>query len=453
MVMKHTICGLLTWVVSAGAYATPLVTDAQIKTQKDLTKVEKLTNGIPVIFRSEPSSDILQVVVSFRGGIRNLPAGSKSLSQLLFAVMPDASKSFSKEKVFAATEKYALQLGCAGGIEAANCEIGTLSEHWPEVLPMFKDLILNPALNAADVKLDANRAIADLQSNMEDPGRYSNEVVNRVFYPTGHPYRQMTDDAMKELSSITPDQLRKYHESILNASSMHITVVGSYPQDKMLKELNEAFGSISSRSWTPTPVPAPPFDPKQTLAFEHREIPTAYIKIKFNALPANDPDEIEGNLMIKIFDEELSEEIRTRRSLSYAVYSFMIQYTEGIGVISASTSKPMETLAAIGEVIEKMKKQKMDNKTLEEHKTVYATNYYLTQETHSALASALAGIYLLKGDINPLYDMPRRLEKITAADVQRLAQRMLTNLRVGVVFNQNKFENAWAEALVNKTKS
>jgi zinc protease len=451
-ILKHSIVVATLLFSMQTSFAVELVTDAQIKEQKALTRIEKLSNGIPVIFRTEANSDILQVMVTFKGGIRSLPVGSKSLAQLLFEVMPVASKSYSKDKVFSLTEKYALQLGCAGGIEVANCELGTLSEYWPEALPLFKDLILNPALNADDVKLEADRSVIDLQSNLEDPGRYSNEVVNGVFYDAAHPYRQPLQDALNELPKITPAQLKEYHAKILNASMMHITVVGSYPNDKMLKDLNDAFGKIPSANVELTPVAPPKFDAQNAIAFEHREIPTAYIKMKFNGLPANDPDEVASNLMIKIFDEELSEEVRTKRSLSYAVYSFMIQYTEGIGVISASTSKPKETIEAIGDVIKKIKSTKLNPKILEEHKTVYATNYYLTQETHAALTGALAGIYVFKQDVNPLYDMPRLLEKITADDIQRLAKRLLTNLRIGVVYNKDKFKQEWAQVLVEKTK-
>ena len=39
-----------------------------------------------------------------------------------------------------------------------------------------------------------------------------------------------------------------------------------------------------------------------------------------------DEDSVATNFMMKVLDEELSLEIRTRRSLSYAVYSYVLDY-------------------------------------------------------------------------------------------------------------------------------
>ena len=52
-----------------------------------------------------------------------------------------------------------------------------------------------------------------------------------------------------------------------------------------------------------------------------------------------DQDFEAANLMMKVLDDELGLEIRTKRSLSYAVFSYMINYSRGIGMIGVSTSK------------------------------------------------------------------------------------------------------------------
>src|SRR5690606_14571084 len=112
------------------------------------------------------------------------------------------------------------------------------------------------------------------------------------------------------------------------------------------------FGSIKPTVIKRENVPEPSFQKGAPVGFHDLSIPTAYIRIKFNSKSVTDREAVATNLMIKILDEELSEEIRTKRSLSYSVYSYALQFDMGLGVIGASTSKPEETLAAIGEVIE-----------------------------------------------------------------------------------------------------
>jgi len=453
--MKNKILAstsLVLSLLSGSAFAGSLISDAQIKQQKDLVTISKLKNGIPVIHRMQGNSEITQLHVSFGGGIRIQPKGTKTHVQLLFASMTEGSQKYPKAKVFETTEKYALELGCSGGIETSDCALGTLNEYWGDSLDLFQDVILRPALVADDVKRVADRQVFELKSGLEDPGKFSNEVVNRVFYADDHPYRQSVAASIDEMKAATREQLVALHAKVVVASNMVITIVTSMPNEKVIKDLETVFGSLAVGTSTMAPVPRPQFDEKKSVSFEGREIPTAYIKIKFNGLPANHKDEVATNFMIKVFDEELSEEIRTKRSLSYSVFSMMLQYEQGIGVISASTSKPKETLEAIQQVIQKMKAKIYTPTELEEHKTVYATNYFLTQETHEALAGAISSAYFYKKDLNPLFEMPRTLDQVTADDVKRLANELLVNMRVGVVYDKKKYKAEWAKKLVAQTK-
>ena len=104
-----------------------------------------------------------------------------------------------------------------------------------------------------------------------------------------------------------------------------------------------------------TAVVPPVFEEAKSYAFHDRTLPTAFIRVKFNSPSVTDKDATATRFMYEILSEELGELIRTKRSLSYAVGAYVIQYTAGIGVISASTSKPKETLEAMHEVIAQLK--------------------------------------------------------------------------------------------------
>ena len=430
-----------------------LVSDETIREQKRLTKSYKLKNGIPVIYRQIPNSDILEVIVNFGFGMKDLPSGKKNQPQLLFGTMPMAAKGFAKEKVFGLTEKYALQLGCSSGIEQGNCELGTLNEHWPKVLPLFASIINNPSLNKEDLKLTADRIVASVKANKQDPGRYVNDVVNRVYYGENHPYANPPEDTMKEIPAISAEELRNLHRTVLDASHMSIVVAGSYPAKKMLRDLNRYFGALKSLGGPRVAVQKPTYNAKKNIAFENRDIPTAYIRAKFNTVDINDDDEVAVNMLIKILDEELGEEIRTRRSLSYAVYSFVIQYSVGIGLISVSTSKPKETLEALTVVLDRLKTKKLTEQELEEYRNLYATRYFLTQESHSSLASAISSTHFYRKSVDPLYDMPRLLDRITPEQIQKLAKKLLVNMSLGVVYAKDRFQMKWAERFVKSAEA
>ena len=57
--------------------AVELVTEADIKALKDKTEIFKLSNGIPVIYRQETSSDIIHLAVSFDWALKDQKVGQK----------------------------------------------------------------------------------------------------------------------------------------------------------------------------------------------------------------------------------------------------------------------------------------------------------------------------------------------------------------------------------------
>ncbi len=209
-------------------------------------------------------------------------------------------------------------------------------------------------------------------------------------------------------------------------------------------------GDIKTVKLAPVAVAAPKIDGKKTYNFHDRELPTAYIRMKFNAPGAKEKDRVGAKLLFEILSEELGEEIRTRRSLSYSVGSAILQYNAGLGLIVASTSKPKETLEAMHVVIEALKKKKYTEEEIREYKNVFATNYFLTQETHDSLSTAISSSLDYHGSTDELYELPKQLEKVTAADINRMANQYLKDFRVGVIYGRKDFDDKWATDFVSQ---
>jgi zinc protease len=448
LLFSFLIC--LSTIASSSAFAVSLVSDETIEKQTKLTKTFKLSNGIEVIQRSIPASDILTISVTFGNGIKDIATGKKSVAKWLWATLPMASKKYPKKRVFQISEKYAIELGCSAGIEYSSCTMGTINDNWNVSLDLFNDLIMAPSLTREDASLSKERIIAGLKDTPSDPGRYVNEVVNRIFYPKNHPYRLNHDESLKEMDSLTHPNLKAFHKRVLNAKNMRITVVSSLSQNILKRDLERAFGKIKSGPAIAVKVDSPKFDESNAFSFEAREIPTAYIRAKFVVPPAASKDAVAAKLMFEILSEELGEEIRTRRSLSYSVFSYVIHYSMGIGVIGASTSKPKETLEAMQVVIDRFKKKVYSKGNLDEYKRIFATGYFLTQETHSSLASAINGSRFFHGSVDSLYNMPKELEKVTPKTINRIANEYLNNFRIGVIYDRKKFKDSWAKDMIKK---
>ncbi|MGE0173835.1 MAG: M16 family metallopeptidase [Oligoflexales bacterium] len=434
-------------ILVAGPALGKIVSPEAVEEQKKLTTEFKLKNSIPVFYRQIADSDILQIDYVFDMGFKDGPAEQKVAGQAMFSAMGLGAEGWPRTKIFELTEKYSAGVGCAEAIEYSACSLSTVNDYYRDVLPLFAAIIKKPTFANEDVKLVVDRLTASYQSSKQDPARLANEAVNTVFYGS-HPYFQKIDDAISELGKLVPKDLKLNHKRYMNSKLQHITVVGSLPVEELRKELDKNFGDIQEKKVPLVDAIDPVFKPENAVAFTHKPIPTAYINIKMNAPGVLHEDSIKTNMMLTILSEELGEEIRTKRSLSYGVYANLLDYGIGIAIISATTSKPKETLEAIKEVIQKLKTKTYTQKELDDYRTGYATGYFRTLETHAALSKAISSYVRYYGSTDQLYQRPLEFQKVKPSDIRDMANKYLKNFRIGVVFDKAKYDENWSKTFV-----
>ncbi len=415
--------------------------------EKNLTTTEKLRNDIVLISRETPGSDIVTLSVTFMTGSADESFNKRAINELAMEAMTYSTRKFSKSKIFSLTEKYSIGLACRGGIEMSQCSIQTVDEYLPQAIELLASVVTEPSFNKDDVTLAKQQRVADYQRDIQNPESHANTTVNTVFYDLHHPYRLLPQDGIKQTESLTSDDLKTYHRSLLDASKIFLTYAGPKMSSKIHKNIVNKFEKIRKLNSPKKIVAAPLFEPKNSVAFEHRQIPTAYIRVKFNAPSILAKDAPAADIMFEILSQKLQEEIRTKRSLSYAVYAGTIQYNQGIGVLSVSTSKPKETLETMAAVVKSFKERGVTQEELDEYRNIFTTTYFLTLESHGSLAGALSSSQFYFGDAQKLYEIPEKMSAVTTSDIQRIAKDVLKNFRVGVVYDKEKFDTKWLDVL------
>lgn len=414
------------------AMAVQLVSDEEIEKSKKNTKIFKLSNGIPVIYRSEKSSDIINVNVSFDWGLKDQKSGTKTLPDVVTSLLVRGSKTYPQKKLFEIMGQYSLNMSCSSGIDTSHCSFQTINDYFDKNIDVFSSAIKEPIFLENDLENTLERLTSSKKSELEDPNTAVNQVVNEIYYNPNHPYLLPTSLALKELSSYKIADVVRGHKQLLNARRMTITVVTSLAEANIKKILDSTFGSIQGSDYTPNITNYPKKSPKK-LKISEMDIPTSYIIAKFPAPNSTSPDATTAKLLFSILSEEMNLEIRTKRSLSYAAYAYTGQGQIGLGVFAISTPKPKEALKVLTKIIKKYRNEQIDPTIFEEHKRVFSTGYFLSQETHGSLSSLLQNSYYYNKDTAAAYDLPKRLSEVTAKDVLNLSKRIFKDFRVGVV--------------------
>ena len=407
----------------------------------------QLSKGTPVTYKQILGSDIIVVRFSLSYGIKDEPANKKALPGILFKSLQEGSKDYSKLELYNRLEKYSSSISCSACVEYSTCDLTTVNSYLKKVLPLLSSIIKKPIFDKNDLELVKAHGESFIKRQLQKPNFQSNEVVNEIFYNKSHPYWISYEKRLLQMKEITAQELKERYSDILKNYRSHIVAIGSLATKDMKAALEKNFGTLTPGKTNEIKVAKPRSEKSFMSRFAHRNTKTAYIKIKFNVPGIADPENAVTNFMLNILDDELSTEIRTRRSLSYSVYSYGINYHYGIGVIGATTSKPKETLIAIREVIKKISTQEISQERLRISKPPLVTSHYLKMEDHLSLLKAIQKNVHHFGSSDRLYQYSKQLNQFTPQDVLKVAKKYLNNFKVAVVYDKNKFNKKWFEVL------
>ena len=418
-----------------------------IREQIALTQQTNLKNDVNVVIRQAPSSKVVVIQATFKFGIRDLPVGKKTYALLMPKMLSVGSKKFPKEKLFSTLEKNNIDFDCEGGIETTYCVAATVSDQLPLALNILRDGMLNPALTNKDFELLRTRLIAEQKSTLQNSEKSVNDLVNSIFYGEKHQFSLSAKSAIEELNKSNLGEVKAIHSTLIKELNLNIVVVSSISTNKILASLTTAFGSLKKTKSMRQEVLNPVYITGHDFAYEDRDVPTAYLRSKFNIPIATPRDYMLGRLFFEILSEEMWQEIRTKRSLSYSAFASPIYHSIGVGMIALSTPKPQEALEALAQIIQKMRSQPLSAEELNEYKTGFTTSYFLSLESHSSLAAALSEAVNRFGDVKTFYELPKELESITGENIQKYAITYLKNFRTGVVFGKDKFKSEWVNPI------
>jgi len=303
---------------------------------------------------------------------------------------------------------------------------------------IFTDVVLRPAFTKEDFDLTRNRQLSSLRDDSDDPDTYLQRLQERVAY-AGHPYLNRPQGTVESISRVTLEDLRRYHRQAMETSRLLLVIVGDLDAAQLRQNIAASFGKLPRGSYRPEPVPQLSFS-AATVEVTQRGLPTNYIQGLFTApsLTANDiyPMQIAAAML----RDRVFEEVRVKRNLSYAPSAFLGSQAANIGGIYVSAVDANQAVSVMLNEIRRLQAQPINALDITGVVSQYLTQYYLGQETNAAQAASLAEYELIGGGWRNSFDTINRLRAVTPADVQRVAQKYMRNIRFVVLGDPNKID-------------
>jgi predicted Zn-dependent peptidase len=131
--------------------------------------------------------------------------------------------------------------------------------------------------------------------------------------------------------------------------------------------------------------------------------------------------------------DRVFEEVRVKRNLSYAPDAFLRSQAANVGGFYVTAVDANQAVKVMLNEVGKLQQQPVRADEIQAIIAQYLTTFYLGQETNAAQAGELAQNELIGNGWRTSTDFLEKLSAVTPAEVQRVSQKYMRNIRFVVL--------------------
>ncbi len=220
----------------------------------------RLDNGLKVVLAPDPTVPIVATNLWYGVGSRNEIQGRTGFAHLFEHMMFQGSAHVPKNRHFELIERVGGSLNATTWFDRTNYFETVPAEQLELTLWLESDRMgwMLPAMTQE--KLDNQR---DVVKN-EKRQRYDNqpygdwsERVQRLVYPSDHPYRHTVIGSMEDIDAATLDDVADFFETFYTPNNAVLTLAGDFDPEAALGLIDRYFGEIPKGADVP-PLPGTP---------------------------------------------------------------------------------------------------------------------------------------------------------------------------------------------------
>ncbi|PWK92467.1 M16 family metallopeptidase [Fulvimonas soli] len=395
-----------------------------------------LPNGLEVLSIEDHASPTVTVQVWYHVGSKDDPAGRSGFAHLFEHLMFKSTAHMHAEQMDRLTED-------VGG--ANNASTGDDVTNYFEVIPSnyLETLLWAEAermsnLNVDEANFKSERAVVEeeyRQSVLAQPyGKLFNAIDPHSF--AVHPYKRPTIGSIEDLEAASLDDVIAFHKTFYRPDNATLIVAGDFDPKQLDAWVDRYFGWIP-RPAAPIPQvaatePARTADRRYTETSETAPLPA--VALTWLIPPAKDADVVPLQVAAALLSQ--GESSRLYQALVYRSrvaqdVGAEVDARTGPGLfvayaILASGHRPAEAEQQLRAEIARLADGPVDAAELDKVKTQLLTQELKQRQTAQGKAFALGQAALIEGDPARVNGDLAALQRVGAADVQRVLRRYVT---------------------------
>ncbi len=400
----------------------------------------ELANGLVIFLQEDHELPFINGTILIRGGSRDEPAGKIGLVSLYGDTWRTSGTAMvSGDKLDDELEDKAAQIETGGGSASTSMNWSSLKKDFDSVFSDAMDLLLHPAFKQDKLLLAKREMETGISRRNDDASGIANREAIKLAYGSHNPYAREAEYAT--VDAVTLDDLTAWHDRTVVPENMIVAISGDFDGAAMEAKLRAAFERLP-RGQRFEPAKITFSEPRQGVNFvEKSDVDQSNVLIVGLGIERSNPDYYALSVMNDVFSggfgSRVVQDVRTRLGLAYSVSgSFGAAYDHpGIFYVQAAT-KSATTVAATQALLAEIERLKTEPPTpgeLRKAKDQVLNSFIFHYDSPDKTLNEQVTLAFYGYPADTLEKYRAGIEKVTSADVARVANRYIDASKLAIV--------------------
>ncbi|HMB92395.1 MAG TPA: pitrilysin family protein, partial [Rhodothermales bacterium] len=419
----------------------------------DVPEAERveLPNGM-ILFLIE-DHELPLVSMSARIGAGSLwePADKVGLASVTGTVMrTGGTESMPGDEMNEMLEGIGASVETSIGESSGSAFMSSLTETVDEVLPVFADVLMNPAFPEDKIELAKTQQKSGISRRNDNSQQIAFREFDQLLNGEESPYARTTEYAT--IDNISRDDLVAFHDQFYHPNNVILGVWGDFDTETMVEKIQAAFVDWPKEEGFTRPTP-PPINASTTAGVFYapkQDVTQSTVLLGHpGEVTLDHPDYFSLEVMNEIlsggFSSRLFQNVRDDQGLAYSVFG---GYSAGYEVpgrffagVMTKSETTTEAAKSVLHEVEKMRAAPPTDEEMSLAKDSYLNSFVFNFDTRREIVGRMMTYEYYDYPMDYLEEEKEGIENTSAADVQRVAQEYLKpdQMKILAVGNSDDF--------------
>jgi predicted Zn-dependent peptidase len=395
--------------------------------------VTRLASGLVVVTDDMPHLETASLGVWVGSGSRDEEPDEHGISHLLEHMAFKGTSRRTARQIAEEIEAVGGDLNAATSVETTAYYARVLKDDVPLALDVLSDILSDPAFDPAELAREQNVIVQEIGAAEDTPDELVFDHLQSVAFP-GQPVGRSILGTPQTVRSFDPVRLRGYLARNYRAPDMVIAAAGAVDHDAIAADVERRFAAFNGPA-APVPEPARFHGGSR---IEKRNLEQVHITMALEGVPQRDPTLYSLQVFTSVLgggmSSRLFQEVREKRGLCYAIYSFHWPYSDTglFGLYSGTDAADADELMRV--VVDEIATTAATLTEVEvaRAKTQMKAGLLMALESSGARAEQLARQMIAYGRPIPLDEIVAKVEAVTVESAREAGCALISRGRPAV---------------------